>query len=94
MLVTLIWLIAFGVILLLTLKSWDGALGDAFASKMPAVLTSDGDDRWVWCPAIAVLGATMLVRPIDMLFTLLVLALVGWLGKTLVCWAMSKAKQH
>jgi len=94
MTVTLIWLIAFAVILLLTVKSWSGALGTFFERKMPSLLLSGGDDRWVWCPAIAVLGATTVVRPVDMVFTVLLLALIVWLGKSLISWAMNRVKLH
>lgn len=81
---TLIWLIAFAVILVLTVKSWDGALGRFFATRVPRPLQSTRDDRWIWCPAIAVLGATAIVRPVDMLLTLLLLALLIWGIKKLV----------
>ncbi|MAX32789.1 hypothetical protein SAMN05216571_10878 [Onishia taeanensis] len=94
MTVTLIWLIAFAVILLLTVKSWSGVLGTFFERKMPSLLTSGGDDRWVWCPAIAVLGATTVVRPVDMVFTVLLLALIVWLAKSLIGWAMNRVKLH
>ncbi|WP_168014882.1 hypothetical protein [Halomonas salinarum] len=94
MTVTLIWLIAFAVILLLTVRSWSGGLGTFFEQKMPSLLVSGGDDRWVWCPAIAVLGATALVRPVDMLFTVILLALIVWLGKSLVGWVMNRVKMH
>ncbi|MFC3282424.1 hypothetical protein [Litchfieldella rifensis] len=94
MTVTLIWLIAFAVILTLTYKGWDGPLGTFFDRKMPALLRSTGDDRWVWCPAIAVVGATFIVRPVDMLLTLLVLALLIWLCVKLIGWVMKKVKMH
>lgn len=81
---TLIWLIAFAVILVLTVKSWDGALGRFFATRLPRPMQTNRDDRWVWCPAIAVLGATAIVRPVDMLLTLILLALIGWVIKKLV----------
>ncbi|GGY05322.1 hypothetical protein GCM10007160_36110 [Litchfieldella qijiaojingensis] len=88
MTVTLIWLIAFAVILYLTLKGWNGALGTFFERKMPELLKSKGDERWIWCPAIAVLGATYIVRPVDMLMTLIVVGLVVWLGKKILGWAL------
>ncbi|MFD2190494.1 hypothetical protein [Pistricoccus aurantiacus] len=94
MIETLIWLIAFGVILFLTLRSWEGSLGHFFEKKMPAILVSGGDDRWVWCPAIAILLATFIVKPVDMLFTLIVLAIVAWVAKLIIGWALSKAKLH
>nr|WP_297460188.1 hypothetical protein [uncultured Halomonas sp.] len=92
MTVTLIWLIVFAVILFFTLKSWEGALGRFFDRKIPAALRSHDDDRWVWCVAMAVLGATLIVNPVSMLLTLLILALIVWVAKKLVGWGMSKAK--
>ncbi|WP_148254385.1 hypothetical protein [Aidingimonas lacisalsi] len=94
MTVTLIWLVAFGVILYLCLRSWAGTLEPFLDGKLPRQLQSDRDDRWIWSPAIAVLGATFIVRPIEMLMTLIVLALVLWLGKWLVCLGMSRVKLH
>lgn len=92
MTVTLIWLIVFAVILFLALKSWDGSLGHFVERKVPATLRGSGDDRWVWCVALAVLGATFIVNPVSMLLTLLILGLIVWGAKKLVCWGMSKAK--
>lgn len=92
MTVTLIWLVVFAVILFFSFKSWEGALGRFFDRKVPAVLRSAGDDRWVWCLAMAVLGATLIVNPVSMLLTLLIIALIAWVLKKLVGWGMSKAK--
>ncbi|GAA0568403.1 hypothetical protein ACFQH5_16240 [Halomonas salifodinae] len=94
MTLTLIWLISFALILLLSLKRWEHGLGRFFEQKMPEVLRTGTDERWVWSPALAVLGATFIVRPVDMLLVLIVIGLVVWLGGKLVCWAMSKAKLH
>lgn len=94
MTVTLIWLIAFAIILFLALKSWDGSLGRFFERNVPELLKGNKDDRWVWCPALAVLGATFIVRPVSMLLTLLLLALIVWLGAKLARWGMAKAKSH
>lgn len=89
---TLIWLIVFAVILFLALKSWDGSLGRFFDRKIPVALRSKGDDRWVWCLALAVLGATAIVNPVSMLLTVLLLALIVWIVKKLIGWGMSKAR--
>ncbi|GKW47876.1 hypothetical protein [Halomonas sp. NCCP-2165] len=94
MTLTLIWLISFAIILFLSLKRWEHGLGGVFEKKLPEVLRTGTDERWVWCPALAVLGATFIVRPVDVLLTLIVIALVVTIGGKLVCWAMSKAKLH
>ncbi|MBD3895790.1 hypothetical protein IEI94_07980 [Halomonas sp. ML-15] len=94
MTVTIIWLLGFAAILFFSLRGWEASLSPFLARVLPEALRSDSDDRWVWCPAVAVLGATFLVRPVDMLLTLLVIALVAWGAKRLLCWAMKKAKSH
>ncbi|MDW5376978.1 hypothetical protein R6258_08625 [Halomonas sp. HP20-15] len=91
MTVTLIWLIAFAVILFLSLKGWDGPYGRFIDRRIPKALRSR-DDRWVWCVALAILGATLIVNPVSMLLTLLILLLVGWVVLKLIGWGMSKAR--
>ena len=44
--------------------------------------------------ALAVLGATFIVKPVSMLLTLILLAIVLWVGKRVVCWGMRKARLH
>lgn len=92
MVVALVWVIAFAVILFLTLKSWDGALGRFFANRVPKHMRSTGDERWVWCPAIAVLGATAIISPVDMLLTLILLAIILWVVKKLVGISVDRVK--
>ncbi|MCT8467756.1 hypothetical protein KZO85_04100 [Chromohalobacter canadensis] len=94
MTVTLIWLIAFAVILFLALRAWDGSLGKVVKRRIPAALQLDGDDRWVWSIALAVLGATFIVNPISMLLTLIILALIYWVAKRVGCWLMRRVKLH
>lgn len=91
MIVTLIWLIVFAVILFLSLKSWDGPYGHFIDRRIPKMLRSR-DDRWVWCVALAIVGATFIVNPVSMLLTLLILLLVGWVVLKLIGWGMGKAK--
>jgi len=92
MTVILIWLIAFAVLLLLFLKRWDVSVSGILDALLPAVLRSE-DDRWIWSPALAVLGATFIVRPVDMLFTLIVIGLLALIGTKLAGWIVSKV-QH
>lgn len=94
MTVTIIWLIGFAAILFFSLRGWEASLSPFMSRTLPEALQSNADKRWVWCPALAILGATFLVRPVDMLLTLLVIALVAWVAKRLLCWAMKKAKSH
>lgn len=91
MTLTVIWLIVFALILFLTWKSWDGPFGHFIDRRVPRVLRSQ-DDRWVWCGAVAIIGATCIVEPVSMLLTLLILLLAGWLAAKLIGWGMSKAR--
>ncbi|MHB0776493.1 hypothetical protein [Halomonas sp. WWR20] len=94
MTVTLIWLIAFALILFLALRAWEGPLGRFVNRSVPKILQHGADDRWVWCGALAILGATFIINPVSMLLTLILLALMVWLGVRLVRWGMNKAKMH
>jgi hypothetical protein len=89
-----IWLIAFAIILFFSIKLWEATVSAALNKVVPRVIKSDDGNRWVWSVALAVLGATTLVRPIDMLLTLIVIALLGFIGWKLVCWAMGRANFH
>ncbi|MGM0535594.1 MAG: hypothetical protein ACQEUN_09165 [Pseudomonadota bacterium] len=93
MTLTLIWLIAFAVLLYLFLKRWEASVSGILDALLPGVLRSE-DDRWIWCPAMAVLGATFIVRPVDMLMTLIVIGLVTLIGAKLAGWAMNKVDLH
>ncbi|WP_110647430.1 hypothetical protein [Salinicola peritrichatus] len=95
MTVFIVWLIAFAVVLLLALKAWEGALGNLAKRWLPAQLQGDpAQDRWVFSIALAVLGATFIVNPISMLLTLILLAVLTWIGMRLAGWAMRRAKLH
>ncbi|MBN8414160.1 hypothetical protein LCL99_00395 [Halomonas denitrificans] len=85
----LIWVLAFAVLLAVMIKSWEKGLGCVLDGLLPSVLRSD-DDRWIWCPALAVLGATFIVFPIDMLMTLLVIGVIALVACKLGCWVMGK----
>ncbi|MCE8001317.1 hypothetical protein [Billgrantia ethanolica] len=89
-----IWLIAFALILFFSIKLWEASVSAALNKVVPSVIKSDDGNRWVWGVALAVLGATTLVRPIDMLLTLIVIALLGFIAWKLVCWAMGRANFH
>lgn len=95
MTVFIVWLIAFAVVLLLSLKAWEGSLGRLAQRRLPAQLRGEpSQDRWVVSVALAVLAATFIVKPVSMLMTLILLAIVIWVGTRLTCWAMRKVKLH
>jgi hypothetical protein len=89
----LIWLIVFAVFLILFMKRWDASVSGALDALLPAVLRSE-DDRWIWSPALAVLIATAVVRPVDLLLTVIIIGLLALIGTKLAGWAMNKADMH
>ncbi|MGQ4877578.1 hypothetical protein ACOJCM_03270 [Billgrantia sp. LNSP4103-1] len=89
-----IWLIAFALILYFCIQLWETSVSAGLNKVVPRVIKSGDDNRWVWALALAVLGATTLVRPIDMLMTLIVIAVLGLIAKKLAEWAMGRAKFH
>lgn len=94
MTVTVIWLIAFALILFFSIKRWETSVSAGLNKVVPRVIKSDDDNRWVWSVALAVLGATTLVRPIDMLLTAIVIAILALIVKKLAGWAMGKTNFH
>ncbi|WP_110687945.1 hypothetical protein [Salinicola aestuarinus] len=95
MTIVVVWLIVFGVVLALALKSWEGMLGRVVTRWLPASLRSgDDQDRWVVAVALAVLAATFIVAPISMILTLILIALLVWLGVKVGPWIMKKVKLH
>ncbi|MGJ7457247.1 hypothetical protein ACR80S_07475 [Halomonas sp. MA07-2] len=88
-----IWLIAFVAILFLTINRWNN-VSPALDRALPDLLKSHGDNRTLWGLAIAVLGATVLVRPVDILLTVLLIVIIGLIGWKLGGWAMNKVDLH
>ncbi|MGR2739001.1 hypothetical protein ACUY1T_11190 [Billgrantia sp. Q4P2] len=89
-----IWLIAFALILYFSLRMWETTVSAGLNKVVPRVIKSDDDNRWIWSIALAVLGATTLVRPIDMLLTAIVIAILALVVKKVAGWAMDKANFH
>ncbi|WP_372609657.1 hypothetical protein [Halomonas sp.] len=86
-----IWLIAFVAILFLCYARWEASVSPGLDKVMPAVMATRGENRLVWSLALAVLGATTLVRPVDILLIVILLGLVGLIGMKLLSWATRKA---
>lgn len=89
-----IWLIAFALILVFSIKQWDAAVSAGLNKVLPRIIKSGHDNRWVWSVALAILGATTLVRPVDMLLTVIVIAILALIAKKIVSWAMGRANFH
>ncbi|MFC2990877.1 MULTISPECIES: hypothetical protein [Halomonas] len=88
-----IWLIAFVAIFFLTFTRWD-SVSPSLDRALPGLLKSHGDNRILWGLSLAVLGATVLVRPVDILLTVLLAVIIGLIGWKLAGWAMNKVDLH
>ena len=88
-----IWLIAFAAILVLSLMRWS-SLSASLDGILPRAMKTGGDNGVVWSLALAVLGATTLVRPVDVLMTAIVLGVLALVAVKLGGWAMDKVDFH
>lgn len=84
-----LWLIAFALILYYSIKMWETKVSAGLNKVMPRVIKSGDENRWVWSLALATLGATTLVRPIDILLTVILLVIAGLIAWKVTSWAMS-----
>ncbi len=84
-----LWLIAFALILYYSIKLWETKVSAGLNKVMPRVIKSGDENRWVWSLALATLGATTLVRPIDILLTVILLVIAGLIAWKVTSWAMS-----
>jgi len=88
-----IWLIAFAAILFLSLKRWP-SLSASLDCLLPQAMKTGGGNSVVWSLALAVVGATTLVRPVDVLMTAIVVGILVLIAVKLGGWAMSKVDFH
>lgn len=90
MTIAIIWLVAFVFFLYLFLKRWDVSVSGMLDKMLPAAMRSD-DDRYVLAPALAVVLATAIVSPIEMLLVFILLGIIALVVMKLSKWAMNKA---
>ncbi|WP_083002159.1 hypothetical protein [Halomonas sp. GT] len=90
MTIFLIWVIAFVLIAYFANKRWDSSVSQGLDKMLPEVLKTHGDNRYLWVAALAVLGATTLVRPVDILLVVILLAIIGLIVAKLASWASNK----
>lgn len=88
-----IWLIAFAAILVFSMLRWD-SVSPGLDRVLPGPLKSRGDNAVVWSLALAVLGATTLVRPVDILLTVILITIVGLVIAKLASLASGKLDSH
>ncbi|WP_434984886.1 hypothetical protein [Vreelandella zhaodongensis] len=86
-----IWVITFVLIAYFANKRWDSGVSQGLDKMLPEVLKTNGDNRYLWVLALAVLGATTLVRPVDILLVVVLLTIIGLVIAKLASWASSKA---
>jgi hypothetical protein len=91
MTIFVIWVIAFVLILYFANKRWDNGVSRGLDKVLPGVMKSHGENRALWVGALAVLGATTLVRPIDVLLVGILLAIIGLIVGKLASLAAGKA---
>ncbi|AQU81726.1 MULTISPECIES: hypothetical protein [unclassified Halomonas] len=90
MTVFLLWIIAFVLIGYLANKRWESGVSQGLDKMLPDVLKTHGENRYVWIGALAILGATTLVRPVDILLVVILLAIIGLIVMKLANWASNK----
>jgi len=91
MTIFLIWVIAFALIAYFAHKRWDSGVSQGLDKMLPSILKTHGENRYLWIGAMAVLGATTLVRPVDILLVVILAAIIGLIVMKLANWASSKA---
>lgn len=92
MTIFVIWVIAFALILYFANKRWDSGVSRGLDKVLPEVLKTHGENRLLWIGAIGVLGATTLVRPVDVLLVSILLAIIGLIVSKLASLAAGKAE--
>lgn len=78
MTVLIIWLIAFVLIAYFVHQGWNTGVSQGLDKVLPGFLKSHGDNRYLWVVTLAILGATTLVQPVEMLLVVILMALIGW----------------
>ncbi|MDN3559044.1 hypothetical protein [Vreelandella neptunia] len=90
MTILIIWLVAFCLIAYFVYQRWNSGVSEGLDKVLPDFLKSHGDNRYLWVITLAVLGATTLVQPVEMLLVVILLALIGWAIMALTKWAGNK----
>lgn len=77
MTIFVIWVIAFALIFYFANKRWNDGVSQGVDKMLTVMLKSHGNNRYIWVAAIAVLGATALVRPVEVLLVVILLAIIA-----------------
>ncbi|WP_447928445.1 MULTISPECIES: hypothetical protein [unclassified Vreelandella] len=89
MTILFLWIIAFVLIAYFAHQRWESGVSEGLDKLLPSALKSRGESRYVWIVALAVLGATALVNPVEILLVAILLALIGLVVVKLANWASS-----
>ena len=68
-------------------KRWENGVSQGLDKMLPSVLKTHGGNRYLWVVALAVLGATTLIRPVDVLLVAILLAVIALVVMKLANWA-------
>lgn len=92
MIVAVVWIVTFAVIAGLAWKNREGAFDKMVKRMVPTILRCDDSrtEHAIWAVVAGVLVATMMVRPASMLLTLILIALIALLVRTIIRFAMKK----
>ncbi|MDR5897907.1 hypothetical protein QC823_02735 [Halomonas vilamensis] len=92
MTIFVLWLIAFVLIFYFANKRWDISVSRGLDKMLPEVLKTHGENRMLWVIALAVLGSTTLVRPVDVLLVTILLTIIGLIVAKVARSAAGKAE--
>lgn len=90
MTIAIIWLVAFVFFLYMLLTRWDASVSAKLDALLPAVMRSH-DDRYVLAPALAVLLATAIVAPVEVLMVAIIIGVVALVATKVTGFVMDKA---
>ncbi|WP_404377142.1 hypothetical protein [Vreelandella aquamarina] len=85
-----IWVIAFVLIAYFANKRWEHGFSQGLDKVLPSVMKTHGENRYLWVVALAVLGATTLIRPVDVLLVTILLAVIALVVVKVASCASSK----
>jgi len=91
MTILIIWLVAFCLIAYFAYQRWNSGVSQGLDKVLPGFLKSHGDNRYLWVITLAILGATTLVQPVEMLLVVLLLGVIGLAVMALINWAGNKS---
>lgn len=76
MTIAIIWLVAFVFFLFMFLRRWDVSISAKLDALLPEVMRSPGD-HYILAPALAVLLATAIVAPVEMLMMAIIIGVIA-----------------